>query len=172
MLSSISKNDNSYYSIEQYQRKNNIKLSKNKSLPRIGVTPKLKNDIMIEYNKNIFFSNKKLKSLGKKNIMNKTFELKHLKKKERRNEIKKPLQNKILKSFPLIKDNKKLEKNNSAFFNEKKEQKDHRCNYLYLEYKGEKKKDGFNKITYIEINPRKIISSLNTISFSNCNLKI
>ena len=171
MLSSIFQNDNSYYSIEQYQRKNSIKLSKNKSLPRIGVTPKLKNDIMIDYNKNIFFSNKKLKSLSKNNIMNKTFELKHLKKKEKTNEIKKPLQNKIRKSFPIIKDNKKLEKNNSAFFNEKKEQKVHKCNYLYLEYKGEKKKDGFNKITYIEINPRKIISSLNTISFSNNNLK-
>ena len=61
-------------------------------------------------------------------------------------------------SFPLINNYKTIQKNGNDNNNKTN------INYLYLKYKGETNNKGFNKITYIEINPHNIISSLKEIS--------
>ena len=54
-----------------------------------------------------------------------------------------------------------------------KEEK-HKCNYIFLEYKGKKMKNEYNKKTYIQISPHKVINQLRTISlpFGKCGIKI
>ena len=187
MLSSILKNDSIYYNNSQYQRRSQIEFNKNKYLPKISKNQKKKSNTLInnkflsiksqknainaKYNgKTNSFEEKAFKNIlmkNKKNINNKnnsTFNKStfSLIKKEGKYNIKQ-LNKSVLPS--IYKDKK--ESNNNSLIKENDNLNSIHCNYLYLQYKGENKNKGFNKITYIEINPHKIISSLNEITRDN-----
>ena len=198
MLSSIINNDSIYYNNSQYQRRSQIEFIKNKYLPKINKNQKIKSNTLI--NNNTFLTIKSQKSTIKTKYNEKTnsFEEKAFKNFIMKNKksinnmsnctfnkssfslIKKEKYNikQLNKSlFPLIyKDNKndRKESNNNSLIKENDYFNDInniQCNYLYLQYKGENNNKGFNKITFIEINPHKIISSLNEITKGDNCLK-
>ena len=183
MLSSIIQNDSIYFSNKQYKKRSQLKLNKNKSLPKIEFNKKLKSNTLVVDNKYFtIFNLKHLKSFIKNysNDKNKSYDiLKRTIDKKDKSICTNSINNTFYKSsFPLIKSKKNITKiiddNNNTLINDSKSCNNNtkncnHCNYLYLEYKGEIKKEGFNKITYIEINPKKIISSLKNIC-KECNI--
>ena len=193
MLTSIITNDNYFYDNNQYQRRSQIEFNKKKLFPKINNNKGKNSNSIISKNKSFtIFKIKTLNNKIKNNSIKKNREIekklfKNILKNKKVNSNNKnrtlnnslftklndsTTQNSILgkSAFPLI--NKGItisngkEKMNIDLNKDKNNYKNNNTFYknLYLEYKGENNDKGFNNITYIEINPHKIISSLKKIS--------
>ena len=197
MLTSFIKNDNNFYDNNQYQRRSIVKYYRRRLLPKINSNKNPKSNSFISNNEcNKYFTMldiQKTKNIIKNNSIekNRLFEKKlfknilkkrHINSNSQNNSLNKSsisifnnslIRNKILEKpfFPIINKNKTIINENDKNDNYLNQENNKFYKYLYLEYKGENNDKGFNNITYIEINPHKIISSLSQISKNNHSFK-